>query len=285
MTRVALAQSDVAYGNLKANIGRAADWLERASAENADLLVLPEAFLTGYAAPTLEGAEQIAIEVEADEDLTVTRWDASLDEMQRLVDDKSLHTIVGFAGRDQAGLYNGVMLLLPRAPARLYRKTHLPFLGFDRFARPGDKLVVWDTDFGKIAPLICFDLRIPEAARALALMGAELIVVPTNWPNLSSVTPRHIAPARAAENKVYLAACDRVGDENGQHFIGMSAVFDPFGEEVVRGGEDEEFLVADIDLATTRNKRSVITPGEYEIDPFATRQPELYASLTYDPTA
>ncbi|MBS1707657.1 MAG: carbon-nitrogen hydrolase family protein, partial [Armatimonadetes bacterium] len=204
----------------------------------------------------------------------------ALDDLKSMVDAAGLYLVVGFAGRDQQSLYNGALLMAPNTPARLYRKTHLPYLGFDRYSRAGDRLMVWETDLGKIAPLICFDLRVPEAARTLALSGAELIVLPTNWPNGASVTPKHIAPTRAAENKVYLVTCDRVGTENGFTFIGQSAIYDPYGIELAKAGDAEELIVADIDLAVTRNKRNVLIPGEYEIDPFATRQPNLYRPLT-----
>lgn len=280
MTRVAAAQSHVVYGDHAANVSRAVEWIDRAKAEKARLLVLPEAFLTGYTAPDGVEGLRIAVHVEAGDDLVVTSWDPVLDPLKVAVDAAQVYVVVGFIGRDTFGLYNGAMLLTPNAPPRLYRKTHLPFLGVDRYARPGDRLIIWETDFGKIGPLICFDLRIPEAARTLALMGADLIVLPTNWPNGASVTPRHIAPARAGENKVWLLTCDRVGTEGGFTFIGQSGVYDPFGSEVVKAGDAEEFICADIDLAVARDKRNVLIPGEYEIDAFATRQPRLYGPLT-----
>ncbi|MBX3111696.1 MAG: carbon-nitrogen hydrolase family protein [Fimbriimonadaceae bacterium] len=280
MTRVAVAQSDVVYGDAAANVRRSVEWLERAQAEGVDLLLLPEAFLTGYAVADADKAAKIAVEVNANEDLVVTSWDPVLDRLQSAVDAGAVHVVVGFVGRDILGLYNGALLLTPGSPSRVYRKTHLPHLGVDRFVRPGDRLVVWDTEIGKIGPLICFDLRVPEAARTLALLGAELIVLPTNWPNGASITPCHIAPTRAGENKVWLAACDRVGSEGGFTFIGQSGIFDPYGNAVAQAGEAEEFLVADIDLTVARDKRNVIVAGEYEIDPFATRQPSLYMPLT-----
>ena len=63
-----------------------------------------------------------------------------------------------------------------------YRKTHLPFLGVDRFVTPGDELQVFDTPLGRIGLEICYDLRFPEVTRTLALQGADIVAHPTNFP-------------------------------------------------------------------------------------------------------
>jgi predicted amidohydrolase len=184
--------------------------------------------------------------------------------------------VVGFAGKDDGGLYNGAALLVPRQRGRLYAKAHLPFLGFDRFANPGDALPVFPTPWGHVGILVCFDLRIPEAARTLALRGAELIVLPTNWPEGSERTPATYAPTRASENRVFLATCNRVGVENGIRFFGGSAIHSVDGSSVVAAGSEECSITAELDLALARDKRRVVVPGVFETDTFATRQPAIY---------
>jgi predicted amidohydrolase len=163
---------------------------------------------------------------------------------------------------------------------RRYVKTHLPELGYDKFVRGGDALPVFDTEFGRVGILICFDLRHPEAARCLALAGADLIVLPTNWPDGAEMAAEHIALVRAAENKVFLATCDRVGTENGTHFIGLSKIIDPYGRVLASAGDSEAIIEADIDLSRARDKRNVIIPGKYEITIEESRRPQLYGNLS-----
>ena len=150
-------------------------------------------------------------------------------------------------------------------------------MGADRFCSAGDALQPIDTPWGRLGILVCFDLRFPEPARSLALRGAELILVPTNWPQGAEVSADHIAVARAAENRVFVATCNRVGEERGFRFIGRSKIVGIDGKVLAAAESGETVLIADLDLALARQKRRVVIPGEYETDAFA-RRPELYAS-------
>ena len=173
----------------------------------------------------------------------------------------SLPLVVGFAENANGTLHNAAALFEPGVAARYYRRSHLPDLGYDKFVQAGHELGVFDTRVGKIGLLICFDLRIPEAARVLALQGAELIVLPTNWPEGAEISAEHVAIARAAENRVFVATCDRVGEEHGFRFIGRSKIIHPTGLVLAAAGADEETIVADVDLAEARQKRSIGIPG------------------------
>jgi predicted amidohydrolase len=187
--------------------------------------------------------------------------------------------VVGFAETADGYLYNTAALVEPHRPMRTYRKTHLPHLGYDRFVRHGTSLPIFDTRLGKIGILICYDLRPPEATRILALKGAELIVLPTNWPEGAEVSAEHIAIARAAENRVFVATCNRVGEENGFRFIGLSKIIDPDGRVLAAGMQAETVLMANVDLSLARQKRRVVRPGEYETDVFACRNVRLYREM------
>ena len=81
------------------------------------------------------------------------------------------------------------MLVGPEGLVGSYRKSHLPFLGVDRFVAPGDELPVFDTPIGRIGLEICYDLRFPEVTPTLALAGAEIVCLPTNWPMAAAATP------------------------------------------------------------------------------------------------
>jgi predicted amidohydrolase len=162
-----------------------------------------------------------------------------------------------------------------------YRKTHLPHLGVDRFVAPGDApLDVYDTAIGRIGLNICFDVRFPEPARVLALNGADLIALPTNWPEGAESAPDYLVNARAIENRVTYVAVDREGAERGFRFIGRSKIVDYRGQTLAEASPDREAIIYDtLDLELARDKHVVVTPGEYELPLFTGRRPELYAAL------
>lgn len=265
--RIACVQADVSFRDPQANLSKAVAKLEELAANSVDLAVFPEAYLTGYCVDSQSEADTLGIERDA------------IEPMQSACNRLGILAVVGFAERCGSHNFNGAALLEPGREPRFYRKVHLPHLGLDRFVRAGDELNDFDTKLGRIGILICYDLRPPEASRALALAGAELIVLPTNWPKGAETSAEHIAIARAAENGVFVATCDRVGKENGFEFIGLSKIIDPSGHVLAAAGAGEETIWADVDLAAARNKRVVNIPGKYEIDVMACRRPELYGAL------
>lgn len=273
--RIACVQSNVAFSDPATNAQRAVESLERLKAQGVDLVVFPEAYLTGY-----------CVECQADADaLAIAAGDAPHDALETLraaCDRLDVLAVVGFAEAHQGILYNTAYLFEPGKAPRLYRKSHLPELGLDKFVQAGDELSVFDTRVGKIGILICFDLRPPEATRALALQGADVLVLPTNWPVGAEVSADHLAIARAVENRIFVATCNRVGTENCFTFIGRSKIVHPTGRVLAAAGDGEETLIADLDLADARQKRTVGIPGKYETDVFASRRPELYGALIED---
>ncbi len=129
--------------------------------------------------------------------------------------------------------------------------------------------------------LICYDCGFPEASRVLTLAGADLIVLPTNWPPEAASTARLLVPARALENRIFFAAVDRIGTERGFRFIGQSRICDVTGDFLAISDDDREtILYAEIDPERARQKRIVNIPGEYELNRVADRRPELYGALT-----
>lgn len=279
MARVASVQCTVVFGDPHANALSAVAFLRALSAQGVHLAVFPEAFLTGYAVDDEAQARHIAIEVGGAQPDSVEDAHPSVLTVQAACRELGIHAVVGFAGTDGSNLYNGAILFESNGRMRRYVKTHLPELGFDKFVVRGTKLPVFDTAIGKIGVLICYDVRFPEAARALALDGADIIALPTNWPEGAEVSPTYMAPARAAENRVFVVTCNRVGVENGFRFIGRSAIHDVTGAPIACAGEDDTVLIADLDLSRARNKRTVVVPGRYETDTFAARRPEIYGRV------
>ncbi len=273
MTRIACVQANVLFGDSEANAEKAIHDLEVLKQQGVELAIFPEAFLTGYCVESTEEAKNISIAKNSEAIHVLHQASIRLD----------MIVVAGFAEAADEGLYNTAVLLEPGKEPRFYRKSHLPELGLDKFVCQGHgALEVFETRIGKIGILICFDMRFPEASRVLALKGAELLILPTNWPDGAQVTADYIAVARAAENRIYVATCDRVGEENGFKFIGKSKIIDPRGTVLASAGGIEEMIIADVDLAFAREKRVVTIPGKYETETLKARRPDLYTELTRD---
>ncbi len=273
--RVAVAQIEPKLAEKERNLEACLARLDAAAAEGAELLVLPECALPGYMFESAEEALPFAEEIPGPSTETLER------ESRRL----GMHVVCGLLERDGDALRNSAVLVGPDGLVGTYRKSHLPFLGVDRFVVPGDELNVYDTPLGRIGVEICYDLRFPEVTRTLALKGADIVAHPTNFPMAAKLQTELITVARAAENRIYLLTANRVGKERWGEFCGWSQIVDPFGKRLAEAGETEEaLLVADVELEKARDKDYVI-PGEYELYLFGHRRPELYGALVEETQA
>src|SRR5262249_23587163 len=140
---------------------------------------------------------------------------------------RNVHAVVGLLESEGETIYNSAFVAGPEGLVANYRKCHLPILGIDRHATPGDALDVLDLPFARIGLLICYDLRFPEPTRLLTLRGMDVLILPTNWPEGAESSPDFLTRARSWENRIYVAACNRVGVENGVRFIGRSQIVTP----------------------------------------------------------
>jgi len=269
--KIACAQIDVRFAEVSVNRARIAERLRETAGKGAQLVVFPECALPGYCFDSLEEARPHAEPIPG----------PSTEALVPLLRDRGQHAVIGMLESQGERLYNACVLLGPAGVVGHYRKVHLPFLGIDRFTTPGD-LGFGVTEVGqvRVGMNICYDGSFPEAARAMALEGADLIVLPTNWPPGSECTAAHVIPTRAMENHVYYAAVNRVGTERGFAFIGQSKICDPSGEILAEAPHDQEsILYAEVDAAQARRKRIVRIPGKHEIDRIADRRPEMYHRL------
>ena len=267
--RVAVAQFDPVLGAKERNLETCLARLEEASAAGAELLVLPECALPGYMFESAEEAMPFAEEIPGPSTEVLAEACARLD----------AYVVCGLLERDGDALRNAAVLVGPDGLVGTYRKTHLPFLGVDRFVLAGDELTVYDTPLGRIGIEICYDLRFPEATRTLALQGADLVAHPTNFPVAARIQTELITVARAAENRVFLLTANRVGKERWAEFCGRSQIVDPYGTRLAEADAVEEtLLVADVELEQARDKDYVV-PGDYELYLFGDRRPELYGLL------
>jgi predicted amidohydrolase len=267
-TRIACIQMDCQLGDTEANRRRIIEQLHAAARAGAELAIFPECAITGYCFESLEEAAEAAEPLNG----------PTLEALAGACRAAGVSAIAGFIERDNEEYYNAAMCVGPGGLIGSYRKVHLPFLGVDRFLTPGNRrFEVLQFPFGRVGINICYDASFPEAARALKLLGAELIALPTNWPPGAWRTAEYTINARANENHLNFAAANRVGMERGWRFIGRSKVVDSNGDTVAEAGSDnEEMLIAEVDLFEANNNRIINKPGAYEIDRIADRRPEFY---------
>jgi predicted amidohydrolase len=232
------------------------------------LAIFPECALTGYCFDDLEEARAGAIDRDGPE----------LRRLREASRDLDLRVIVGYLERTGRSVANAVSAVGSRGVEAHYRKTHLPHLGADRFTEPGcDPFAVHDVAGLRLGMLICFDASFPEATRLLALAGADLVALPTNWPAEAMGKAAFLPNARAYENVIYFASVNRVGEERGYRFRGGSRICGVEGEVLAEGPLDAEaILVADVDPARARTKRIERRKGEYWLDRIAQRRVDLY---------
>jgi 5-aminopentanamidase len=272
--KIAGVQTDCRLGDKTRNLDAILARLHEAAGQGARLVVFPECALTGYAFDSKDEAWPMAEPVPGPSTHRVAAECARL----------GVWACYGLLERDDSvsGLFNACALVGPQGEQHTYRKIHLPFLGVDRFTTPGDRpFAVHDLGGLRVGINICYDGSFPEASRVLAVLGADLVLLPTNWPPAAAKNPRFVVQTRALENHVYYAAVNRVGEERGFRFIGQSRVVDCGGELLAASdGDEETVLYATVDPARARNKRLVHIPGKYEIDRVRDRRPEMYGPLT-----
>jgi len=258
---------DVALGQTELNQQRI---LELARQTPADLVVFPECATSGYAFASREEGLAHAQTIPG----------PFVDSLVALAREKDRCLAVGILEKAGTGLHNSAVLITGQGEVHVYRKTHLPSLGVDRVVDPGDSLPLFSTPWGRVGLVICYEWRFPEVARSHALRGADLLIGLSNWPRGARVIPTLLLPARAAENRVWIASANRVGDEGGSQFIGKSAIIDPEGNLAAQmDGPQEGATIHEMDLSLSREKLMVKKPGVYQIDLFGDRRPELYESI------
>ena len=247
--RVGFYQYEPQFGQVARNLAAVAAALEQAE---ADLIVLPELFASGYQFVSQDEVMQLAEPVP---DGPTTRRLVEIAKRRRMV------IVAGLPERAGAACYNSAVVVGPSGFIGCYRKTHL-FFEETLFFTPGDSgFQVWDIGSAKIGVMICFDWYYPEAARTLALKGAEIICHPSNL-----VLPDcpDSMPVRCLENRVFAITSNRTGSEarggkNQLTFIGNSEIVAPQGAILHRAPRDQEELsIVEIDPAAARSK--AITP-------------------------
>lgn len=223
----------------------------QAASEGAQLLVLPELFLTGYNI----GGDALRAQAETVDGPAAAQAAA-------IARESGLALLYGYPERGADGrLYNSALLLGPAGDTRAnYRKTHL-FGDMERdvFSAGQEPFVLAEVAGLRIGLLICYDVEFPELVRGLAVRGAGLVAVPTALMRPYHFVPRMMLPVRAFENQVFLIYANRCGEESGMAYVGESCIVAPDGSVLARAGADETLLTATLDDAAMADSRAANT--------------------------
>jgi predicted amidohydrolase len=265
MIRVGFFQFDPLFGKVRANVSRVVECLSRVE---ADLIVLPELFTSGYQFVSRREVERLAEEIPGG--YTTRRLSA-------LARAKRLFIVTGLPERKGNSFYNSAVLIGPEGFIDVYRKAHLFYEEKLWFSSGNTYLKVLDIGLARVGVMICFDWFFPEVMRVLSLKGADIICHPAN------LVLHHCPNAmvtRCLENRVFAITADRIGyEERGGKerlaYIGTSQVVSPSGEVLYRASPDkEELKILEIDPREARKKAV-----NRHNDLFKDRRIDLYAEL------
>lgn len=263
---LALIQFESILGDPKANRRKAEAMIREAAGNGAELICLPEMYTTGYNLDII--GPQITQLAENIDGPTVTG-------LQHLAKELKIHIVAPLAlnleDDPEARPFNSAVFIGDEGQILgVYSKCHL-FETERMYFQAGQELPVYDTKFGKIGIMICFDAGFPEVARILQMKGAELIVCPSAW-RIQDMGVWHLnMPQRAQENSCYLAAINRYGKEGSLYMGGYSIVCGPEGDIIKELTEEkEDILYCIIDGQRLADFRA--DGGPY----LPYRRPELY---------
>lgn len=206
------------------NLQQYAKFIESAASQDADIVCLPEgSTMVGTGLDYIAASEPVP--------------GPSTDFLGNIARKHNMYIVAGMLEKDGTTVYNTAVLIDRKGNVSgKYHKVSLPREEIEGGVTPGDELPVFDTDFGKIGMMICWDVTFPEAARALAFKGAEVIFLPIWGGHLT------LAKARALENQIFLVSST---------YSMKSAVFDQGGEIMKEATEEDPVVVVEVDL----NKR------------------------------
>ncbi len=281
MTRITVAALQLALNaDIGTNIAAVSDLVEQAAAQGAQIVLPPELFEGPYFCKTEDEALFAAARPVYEHPCVLA--------MQKLAAALKVAIPTSFFERDGPHHYNSLAMIGPDGELTgVYRKSHIPDgPGYEEkyYFRPGNTgFKVWDVLGTRIGVGICWDQWYPECARAMALMGAELLFYPTaigSEPYDATLDTRHMwrraMQGHAVSNCMPVIAANRIGVEDGQAFYGHSFITDEWGELAQRfDGEETGVLLREIDLAAAARHRA-------GMGFFRDRRPDLYGQLCED---
>lgn len=254
--KAAAVQFNISLGEIEPNLAHVRRELERLAGEGVQLVLLPEMWATGFAYKQLNELAQRTAELVSELAALSLRYGM---------------VIVGSLPEPHDNKVYNTAYVLDRGELKgKYRKIHLfSLMQEDRSFDSGESWLLVETSIARIGVFICYDLRFPELARRLAVEGAEVLVVPGEWPKPRQEHWRTLLRARAIENQLFVVAANCCGLVGKLDFFGMSMIIDPKGELLAEAGSSPESITAQLDFAAMYAWRE-------QIPCFSDRRPECY---------
>ena len=263
--RLALVQMPN-YGSVKLNLNRSLQAIETASEQGAELVLFPEVQLTEFF-PQYQGQDVSKYAVSIDGEIVNRFCDicrknkiSAVPNLYLLENGKTYDASIFI---DSNGEIKGIQKMVHVAQAEQFYEQ-------DYYTPSDEGFRVFDTEFGKIGIVVCFDRHYPESIRTETLQGADLILIPTvNTKAEPSIMFEWELRVQAFQNSVILAMCNRIGTEGNMCFSGESIVVDAKGEVLAKADDTEQILYVDIDMQQALKIRNAKPYTQL-------RRPELY---------
>lgn len=263
--KIAMAQMKN-EGSLKDNLSKSLRAIEEAAKKNADLILFPEVQLTEFF-PQYPGKDVSDYRLSLDSHVVV--------QFQEAAKQHHIMVVPNLYLEEHGNAFDASLLVgCDGSVMGIQKMVHVAqapqFYEQDYYTPADTGFQVFQTTFGTIGIVVCFDRHYPESIRTETLMGADLILVPTvNTKQEPMEMFQQEIRVQAFQNSVIVAMCNRVGTEGEMNFAGESLVVDANGQTMFKADDQEQLIVVDVDLQQARRIR--------EGRPYTTlRKPELY---------
>jgi omega-amidase len=241
---ISLGQMHIQFGNLEANFEQLRNWTLEAKRRGSALVLFPELCLSGY---DLAHSKKYAAML----------GEGSFKQLSALARECNIALGLSVLEMRDGKTYNSFPLFNSEGKCcALYRKAHLfrP-MAEHNWLTAGDALTQAQMPWGQTGLGICYDLRFPEMMRHYALHGAQLVLMPAQWPSQRIDHWQTLLRARAIENQLFVVGCNCAGKTGETTFGGYSAIIDPWGRIVLEGKDSAELLTAEIDISLVETVR------------------------------
>jgi omega-amidase len=256
--KLALVQHNVVFGDPDTNYEQVEALIKEAQT-NADVIVLPELWTTGYDLSRLD-------------EISDTQGEITKHFISKLAKTYEVHIVAGsIAKQTESGVYNTMLVYGPAGDLlHEYDKAHLfRLMDEEKYLHQGDKTASFSLGAVQAAGVICYDIRFPEFIRTHMINGQQVLFVAAEWPKPRLDHWRALLLSRAIENQCFVVACNRAGSDPANTFAGHSIIIGPWGEIIAEADEEATILYGEVHLEQVKDVRS-------QIPVFQDRRPTIY---------